>query len=105
MHPRRPGQRRGAVLLSSLGVEAPRFAHAVRSHWRIENHTHFARDISMGEDARRIRSGAAPRIMAAFRNAAVGFPHCQGVVNVAEASRRNAAQVRLLLFSLSIVKQ
>lgn len=76
-----------------------------RGHWSIENRSHYVRDVSMGEDASRIRSGAAPQIMAAFRNAAVGFLRCQGVVNVAEALRRNAAQVRQLLFSLGIVKQ
>jgi predicted transposase YbfD/YdcC len=76
-----------------------------RGHWGIENRSHYVRDVSMGEDASRIRSGAAPQIMAAFRNAAVGFLRCQGVVNVAEALRRNAAQVRPLLVSLGIVKQ
>jgi hypothetical protein len=76
-----------------------------RGHWGIENRSHYVRDVSMGEDASRISSGAAPQIMAAFRNAAVGFLRCRGVVNVAEALRRNAAQVQSLLMSLGIVKQ
>ena len=76
-----------------------------RGHWGIENRSHYVRDVSMGEDASRIRSGAAPQVMAAFRNAAVGCLRCRGVVNVAEALRRNAAQVRPLLASLGIVKQ
>ena len=74
-------------------------------HWGIENRSHYVRDVSMGEDASRISSGAALQVMAAFRNAAVGFLRCRGVVNVAEALRRNAARVRPLLVSLGIVKQ
>lgn len=76
-----------------------------RGHWGIENRSHYVRDVSMGEDASRIRSGAAPQIMAAFRNAVVGFLRQRGTVNIAEALRRNAAQVRPLLLSLGIVKQ
>jgi hypothetical protein len=76
-----------------------------RGHWGIENRSHYVRDVSMGEDASRISSGAAPQVMAGFRNAAIGFLRCRGVVNVAEALRRNAAQVRPLLLSLGIVKQ
>ena len=76
-----------------------------RGPWGIENRSHDVRDVSMGEDASRISSGVAPQVMAAFRHAAVGFLRCRGVVNVAEALRRNAAQVRPLLVSLGIVKQ
>jgi hypothetical protein len=76
-----------------------------RGHWGIENRSHYVRDVSMGEDASRIRSGAAPQVMAAFRNAGIGFLRCLGVVNVAEALRRNAAQARKLGELLGIVKQ
>lgn len=76
-----------------------------RGHWGIENRSHYVRDVTMREDASRISSGSAPQIMAAFRNAAIGFLRCQGVVNVAEALRRNASQVQPLLLSLGIVKQ
>ena len=57
-----------------------------RGHWGIENRSHYVRDVSMGEDASRIRSGAAPQIMAAIRNAAIGFLRCRGVFNIAEAA-------------------
>jgi predicted transposase YbfD/YdcC len=76
-----------------------------RGHWGIENRSHYVRDVSMGEDASRIRTGSAPQIMAALRNAAIGFLRSRGVSNIAEALRRNAAQVRSLLLSLGIVKQ
>ena len=39
-----------------------------RGHWAIENQVHYVRDVTFGEDASRIRSGAAPQAMAAMRN-------------------------------------
>src|SRR5438067_4476277 len=34
----------------------------------IDNRLHYVRDVSFGEDASQIRSGAAPQVMAALRN-------------------------------------
>jgi hypothetical protein len=39
-----------------------------RVHWAIENELHYVRDVTLDEDASRIRSGAAPQAMAALRN-------------------------------------
>jgi len=47
----------------------------------------------MGEDASRIRKRSGPEVMAAFRNATIGFLRTMGVTNIAEALRRNASQV------------
>jgi predicted transposase YbfD/YdcC len=41
--------------ISSLGVGVKRFAHAVRSHWSIENTCHWSLDITYREDESRIR--------------------------------------------------
>jgi predicted transposase YbfD/YdcC len=41
--------------ISSLGVGVKRFAHAVRSHWGIENGCHWSLDITYREDESRIR--------------------------------------------------
>jgi predicted transposase YbfD/YdcC len=41
--------------LSSLGVGVKRFAHAVRSHWSIENSCHWSLDVTYREDESRIR--------------------------------------------------
>jgi predicted transposase YbfD/YdcC len=76
-----------------------------RGHWGIENRSHYVRDVTMGEDGSRIRTGSAPRVLAAFRNAAIGWLRLQGADNIAEALRRNAAQVPRLLGSLGILKQ
>ena len=41
--------------ISSLAVGVNRFAHAVRSHWSIENSCHWSLDITYREDESRIR--------------------------------------------------
>lgn len=41
--------------ISSLGMGVKRFAHAVRSHWGIENTCHWSLDVTYREDESRIR--------------------------------------------------
>jgi hypothetical protein len=76
-----------------------------RGHWGIENRSHYVRDVTLGEDASRIRSGSAPQVLAAFRNVAIGWLRTQGVTNIAAALRRNAARVPDLLRALGVLKQ
>ena len=76
-----------------------------RGHWSIENRSHYVRDVTFGEDASRIRKGGGPEIMAALRNAAIGFFRATGATNIAETIRRNASQVRTLFTKLGIFKK
>ena len=76
-----------------------------RGHWSIENRSHYVRDVTMGEDSSRIRKRSGPQVMAAMRNATIGFLRTIGVANVAEALRRNASQVGGLFARLGIFKQ
>jgi predicted transposase YbfD/YdcC len=41
--------------ISSLALGVKRFAHAVRSHWGIENSCHWSLDVTYREDESRIR--------------------------------------------------
>jgi hypothetical protein len=75
-----------------------------RGHWGIENRVHYVRDVTMGEDANRTRSGSGPQVLAALRNLAISQLRLDGVTNIAAGLRRNAARVRDLLVSLCILK-
>ena len=76
-----------------------------RGHWSIENRSHYVRDVTLGEDASRIREGGGPEIMAAFRKAAIGLLRATGATNIAETLRRNASQVASLFTKLGIFKK
>jgi predicted transposase YbfD/YdcC len=90
--------------ITSLGRDRAgpaRLGALIRSHWGIENRLHHVRDVTLGEDASRVRKGSAPEVLAALRNAAV---HLLGRVKApgkAAATRRLAAHpheaVRLVL--------
>jgi predicted transposase YbfD/YdcC len=75
-----------------------------RGHWSIENKSHYVRDVTFGEDASRIRKRSGPEVMAAIRNAAIGFLRSTGIANIAEALRRNANRVEDLFAMLGILK-
>jgi hypothetical protein len=60
--------------ITSLGpgaADAARLLELVRDHWRIENELHYVRDVTLGEDACRVRKGNAPQVLAALRNTVI----------------------------------
>jgi hypothetical protein len=59
-----------------------------RGHWSIANQLHYVRDVTLGEDASRIRTGAAPHAMAAIRNLVLTVLRLAGVTNLAAGLRR-----------------
>nr|BFE83858.1 hypothetical protein GCM10020093_064590 [Planobispora longispora] len=61
-----------------------RLAALIRGHWSIEA-LHHIRDATYREDASRVRTGTAPRIMASLRNLAIGLAHLIGWTNIAAA--------------------
>jgi predicted transposase YbfD/YdcC len=62
-----------------------------RAHWEIENRVHYVRDVTLGEDSCRVRTGSAPAVLAGMRNACLRLLRSSGVSNVAAALRRHAA--------------
>lgn len=64
----------------------------VRGHWRIENRSHYVRDVTFGEDKSQVRSGNLPQVMALFRNTAISLARLAGWDNLAAACRRFAAR-------------
>ncbi|MFI6151042.1 ISAs1 family transposase, partial [Streptomyces sp. NPDC051109] len=53
--------------LAAEQADAPEIARHLREHWGIENKIHHVRDTTFAEDASRVRTGTAPRAMAALR--------------------------------------
>ena len=64
----------GITSLSVAQADAGRLLALTRGHWGIENGLHYKRDVTLGEDASRVRREAAPQVMAALRNSIVHLP-------------------------------
>jgi predicted transposase YbfD/YdcC len=73
--------------LTRRRARPPRLLGLIRAYWSIENSRHYVRDVTFGEDAARLRSGAAPQIMAALRNLAITLLHRQTASTIAAARR------------------
>jgi predicted transposase YbfD/YdcC len=52
--------------LSNRPIDADAAARAIRKHWGIENKLHYVRDVTLGEDASRIRKN--PGVFARIRS-------------------------------------
>ena len=57
--------------VSSLNADEDLFAHAVRSHWGIENRLHYMLDVIYREDACRVRKGWSARTLGLIRKIAL----------------------------------
>ena len=54
-----------------LSAGAQHIAHAVRSHWAVENELHWTLDVSFREDASRVRRDEGPANLACLRRLAL----------------------------------
>lgn len=72
---------------SAARADAWEVAVRLRGHWGIENKTHHVRDVTFGEDACQIRTGAAPQVRAACCNLLMALLRRDGVANIAAALR------------------
>jgi predicted transposase YbfD/YdcC len=68
-----PGTVERRYYLSSLGLDAARFARAVRGHWSVENQCHWLLDVQMGEDQSRVRAGHAAQNLGTLRRLALNL--------------------------------
>jgi predicted transposase YbfD/YdcC len=76
-------RRETAFYASSVMLPAKLFASAIRNHWTIENQNHWVRDVTLAEDASRIRVN--PGIMARLRSQALNIARANGATNIADA--------------------
>lgn len=54
----------------------------------IENGLHHVRDVTLGEDVCRVRSGDAPQLLAAARNLALGLLRSMAFPSIVAGTRR-----------------
>jgi predicted transposase YbfD/YdcC len=89
-------------LITSLTAReaAPEHVAAyVRGHWGIENEVHLVRDVTLREDASKVRAGSRPRALATLRNLQMGLIRQAGHPDIA-ATIRDAEYDNDLLFAL-----
>ena len=89
--------------ITSVGrdrADAERLMGWWRGHWKIENQVHWVRDETFGEDRSRVRSGAAPQILAGMRNLVMNWLRSHGTENIAKALRENAWNPQRLFATL-----
>jgi len=97
------GQRRrkeviyGITNLTADQADPARLASLVRGHWSIENGVHYVRDVTYREDASRVRTGTAPAVLAALRNAITNLLRLAGALNIAAARRATMLSPRGIL--------
>ncbi len=74
-----------------------------RGHWGIENRLHYVRDVTLGEDASRMRKGNEPQALAAIRNTVISTLRRAGHSNIAAALRTYAGKPRAALALLGLL--
>jgi hypothetical protein len=70
-------------------------AQAIRGHWGIENQLHYVRDVTLREDACRVRHN--PGILARIRTMALNILHHNRVQHISETLFRNAVSLDHLI--------
>ena len=55
-----------------------------QNHWRIENRSHYRRDVTLGEDACQVRINKAPEVLAAINGGILALMDFLGVKNLAK---------------------
>ena len=77
----------GLTSLTRRQANADRLLTHIQTHWCVENGLHWRRDVTLGEDACRVRRAGAPPVLAALNGAVLGLMDFLGVSNVAKQMR------------------
>lgn len=76
-------------------LSAETFCQAIRGHWDIENGNHYVRDVTLAEDASRIRIN--PHIFAKLRSFALNILRANHVKNVSLELFKNTMNINRIL--------
>jgi predicted transposase YbfD/YdcC len=77
------------------GNSAAYYAAATRGHWGVENRVHYVLDVSLHEDASRVRK--SPIILSILRSFALNILRLNKVNDIADALWRNAMNLNRVL--------
>lgn len=77
----------GLTSLTRRQANADRLLTHIQTHWHVENRLHWRRDVTLGEDACRVRQAGAPAVLAALNGAVLGLMDFLDVANVAKQMR------------------
>lgn len=80
--------------ISSLPPEADKIAHAVRSHWEVENRLHWCLDVQFNDDYARARTGHVAHNLALVRHIALNLIRL-------DSSRKTSIKTKRLLAATS----
>lgn len=90
--------RYGITSVPTSVASAEQVLRWVRGHWQIENGLHYRRDVTLAEDASRVRRGHAPQVLATLNNFVCSVTAQAGISNLAAVQRIMAATVDRWLF-------
>jgi predicted transposase YbfD/YdcC len=90
----------GITSLTPAQAGPARLLEVLRTHWHIENRSHYRRDVTMGEDASQLRTSGAPLALAALNGTVLALMDWLQVSNVASQMRRFCARPHEALFLL-----
>lgn len=77
----------GITSLAREWATAGHLARLIRQHWRIENRSHWVRDVTFQKDASRVRTPPIPQVLAALRNTVIGLLHAHGRTRIKATTR------------------
>ena len=85
-----------AYFISSKQSNAFVYNEGIRLHWAIENSLHYVKDVTLKEDASRIRTGNAPQNISTIKNISINILRNNQYNNMAQAMRLVANDIPLI---------
>jgi predicted transposase YbfD/YdcC len=81
----------GVTTLTAEQATPEQIAGLVRNHWRIENKSHWVRDVVYREDHQHAYAGTGAQVMATMRNLVLGLLRLAGITQIIRTLQRIAA--------------
>jgi predicted transposase YbfD/YdcC len=73
--------------ISSQNENAMYYDEGIRSHWQIENSLHWVKDVTLKEDASKIKMGNAPQNISTLKNISINIMRTNNYNNLAQGIR------------------